>query len=278
MLADRQKISYDYPFMAHQQRTSDLFFLHEQIATRYYKRQKNQKSNLFLVQDIRAHQEPIWVAKFSPCGFYLATGGKDGVLKVWQTHLVKSSAKERMNRKKKTSQRDSGRLSGDDISFGDKSDESSGSQRQTEEERESHIQKYYHLIESVPLRQYWEHEYDIVDLSWQTKRDERGKIVKSQVLATCSLDQKVIIWKIDKEGPDKIFDLKDAPTCLEFHPELETIFVTGSLDQTIRRWSIDSTDKCLEEIQTYEYITALAYQPNGKRLIVGLSTGTCNVY
>jgi len=63
--------------------------------------------------------------------------------------------------------------------------------------------------------------------------------MKSQLLATCSLDQKVILWRIGKEGPEKVFDLRDSPTCIAFHPELENIFITGSLDQTIRRWSID---------------------------------------
>lgn len=53
--------------------------------------------------------------------------------------------------------------------------------------------------------------------------------------------------------------MKDAPTCISFHPELENIFVTGSLDQTIRRWSIDQPENSLDEIETYDYITALAY-------------------
>jgi len=89
----------------------------------------------------------------------------------------------------------------------------------------------------------------------------------------------VILWNIDKDGPIKIFEVKDAPTCISFHPELENIFVTGSLDQSIRRWSIDQPDDCLEVIHTANDITALAYQPNGKRLIVGYkSTGNFSVY
>ena len=85
-------------------------------------------------------------------------------------------------------------------------------------------------MDPLPLRQYWEHEFDIVDLSWQTSKDNRGKIQKSQLIATCSLDSKVILWNIDKEGPENVFELMDAPTCISFHPELENIFVTGSLD------------------------------------------------
>jgi WD repeat-containing protein 44 len=88
----------------------------------------------------------------------------------------------------------------------------------------------------------------------------------------------VILWNIEKETPEKIYDLRDSPTCISFHPEIDNIFVTGSLDQTLMTWDIESTEKCLDEIYTNDSITALAYQPNGKNLIVGLSTGTCNVY
>lgn len=95
---------------------------------------------------------------------------------------------------------------------------------------------------------YCEHEYDIVDLSWQTRRDEQGEIKNSNLLVTCSLDFKIILWNIDKETPEKVYDLKDAPTCIAFHPELENIFVSGSLDQTIRRWSIEDTEKPIQEI------------------------------
>jgi WD repeat-containing protein 44 len=48
---------------------------------------------LFLVQGIRAHNGPIWVAKFSPDGQFLATGGQDAVLKIWQVNRVQTQAK-----------------------------------------------------------------------------------------------------------------------------------------------------------------------------------------
>lgn len=41
------------------------------------------------MQDIRAHQEPVWAVKFSPCGLYLATAGKDGALKIWMVYTHK---------------------------------------------------------------------------------------------------------------------------------------------------------------------------------------------
>jgi WD40 repeat protein len=57
--------------------------MHE-IVPMQLKKKHRHEFQLFLVQDIKAHSDSIWVAKFSPCGMYLATGGKDAVLKIWQ--------------------------------------------------------------------------------------------------------------------------------------------------------------------------------------------------
>lgn len=41
--------------------------------------------SLYCIQKLdNAHSDSIWVAKFSHCGRYLATGGKDCCLKVWR--------------------------------------------------------------------------------------------------------------------------------------------------------------------------------------------------
>lgn len=51
--------------------------------------------NLHVVQEIgNAHSDSIWVAKFSPCGKYLATGGKDACLKVWRVKGTKQTDDE----------------------------------------------------------------------------------------------------------------------------------------------------------------------------------------
>ena len=61
----------------------DKYLLHERIPTKTFRKYAHE-FDLYLVQDVRAHSDSIWVARFSPCGQYLATGGKDAVLKIWQ--------------------------------------------------------------------------------------------------------------------------------------------------------------------------------------------------
>ena len=61
-----------------------LQFMHAKEAITASNKGKT-KMNLYAVQEIvQAHSDSIWVAKFSPCGNYLATGGKDAVLKIWK--------------------------------------------------------------------------------------------------------------------------------------------------------------------------------------------------
>ena len=56
----------------------------EKVATRIEKKNRKVFFDLNMVQTIRAHQSSIWVSSFSKDGKHLATGGKDGNLKVWK--------------------------------------------------------------------------------------------------------------------------------------------------------------------------------------------------
>ena len=56
---------------------------HEQYLTKLHKK-STQDFDWYLVQGFKAHSDSIWVAKFSPDGQFLATGGKDSILKIWQ--------------------------------------------------------------------------------------------------------------------------------------------------------------------------------------------------
>lgn len=62
--------------------------MHDKVELATSNRAKS-SLNLHVVQEItNAHSDSIWVAKFSPCGKYLATGGKDACLKVWRVKVV----------------------------------------------------------------------------------------------------------------------------------------------------------------------------------------------
>jgi len=120
------------------------------------------------------------------------------------------------------------------------------------------------------LREYREHEYDILDIAWCKN--------KPNLLLTCSFDHQVILWDLLKERHVEIFEHSDVPTKVAFNPDLDNLFVTGSLDKTMRLWNIDQKSKPLDTQLTQDHITALCFSHEGERLVVGLATGQCVIY
>ena len=83
-------------------------------------------------QEIQGHTDSIWVAKFSCDGMYLATGGKDAVLKVWKA--IEPHEAEGMH-----------------IYF------------------QAHVTlvlEIFPVFHAEPTREYREHEHDILDIAW----------------------------------------------------------------------------------------------------------------
>ena len=60
-------------------------------------------------------------------------------------------------------------------------------------------------------RSYLKHVFDIIDLDWSAD---------SKRILTASVDNKAILWSLDKDQPLQIFDHGDIVSCVCFHPSV----------------------------------------------------------
>lgn len=103
----------------------------------------NKKSHVelsatYMVQKIDGHKGKIWSLKFSPDGKFLATGGEDGVVKIWRITLSDSLFASFMRQQEPISQQEALVL---------------------------FPQKAFH-IEETPFQELYGHTGDVLDLAW----------------------------------------------------------------------------------------------------------------
>ncbi|CCF57954.1 hypothetical protein KAFR_0D03060 [Kazachstania africana CBS 2517] len=199
-------------------------------------------------------QTAIWSTKFSKDGKYMATAGKDGVLRIWK---VISSPVERweLDRIEKSNnvsmQQTLAKLK----------------QPQKNKNNTESVNLYAPLFRPKPVKVFKEHHYDILDLDWS----------KNNFILTASMDKTVRLWHVDRKESLKTFVHADFVTGAKFHPNDDRFFITGCLDHKCRLWSIVDSEV------SYEYdcgdlITSIAISPvDGKFTVVGTFNGWIHV-
>ncbi|XP_050377643.1 uncharacterized protein LOC126794888 [Argentina anserina] len=193
-------------------------------------------------QEIQAHNGYIWTMKFSPDGQYLATGGEDGVVRIWRVTSDASNylmAQGNLDRKLKKIK------SGCRVIFPDNS----------------------FRIEESPLQEFFGHTCDVLDLAWSN----------SNHLISSSMDKTVRLWEVGCSQCLNVFHHKDYVTCVQFNPLDDNYFISGSIDGKVRVWGL-SEMRVVDWADVRDVITAICYQPDGKGFAVGSLAGTCRFY
>ncbi|CAO2042218.1 unnamed protein product [Urochloa humidicola] len=210
-------------------------------------------SAVYMDQEIRAHKGSIRVMKFSPSGWYLASGGEDCVVRIWQIIEVEVSPKLYKGE--------------DPYEKVEKVQVFKTNIGKGQNHALAVIPKKAFRISETPLHEFQGHTSDILDMTWS----------KSDYLLTSSKDKTVRLWKPGCDGCLAVFKHKDYVTCVQFNPIDERYFISGSLDGKARIW--DVLDKRVTDwADTRNIITALSYQPDGKGFIVGTLAGACRFY
>ncbi|KAF8110630.1 hypothetical protein N665_0081s0060 [Sinapis alba] len=225
-------------------------------------------SALHMCQEIQAHEGSIWTIKFSPDAHYLASGGHDQVIHVWEVQECELMS---MNEGSLTpihpSLSDS---SGNEMAYVEKKKKGKGSSGR---KNSNQIPDYVHVPETVfsfsekPVCSLKGHLADILDLSWS----------KSQLLLSSSMDKTVRLWDLETRTCLKLFAHNDYVTCIQFNPVDENYFISGSLDAKIRIWSIQNR-QVVEWSDLHEMVTAACYTPDGQGAFIGSNKGICRAY
>ncbi|RYO76414.1 hypothetical protein DL766_000512 [Monosporascus sp. MC13-8B] len=141
---------------------------------------------------------PIWAIEFSKDGKYLATGGRDRVLRVWG---VLATPEDRQ-------------------AF---EEEENAADAEGKQQRLSAP-----VFHTKPIREFVGHTGDILDLSWS----------KNNFLLSSSMDRTVRLWHLSRPECLCTFKHNDFVTSIAFHPRDDRFFLAGSLDANLRLWSI----------------------------------------
>ncbi|KAL5715024.1 hypothetical protein ACHQM5_016912 [Ranunculus cassubicifolius] len=205
-------------------------------------------------QLIQAHKGIIWTMKFSPDGHYLASGGEDGVVRIWRITSTDTSCKYFTSKDaSKFVHRERGRklLPG----------------RKSVKPPSVIIPQKIFKIDETPLHEFYGHTDEVLDLCWS----------KSNCILSSSKDETVRMWKVGSDECLQVFPHNNYVTCIQFNPVDDGYFISGSIDGKVRVWGV-SESRVVDWADVKEIITAVCYQPDGEGFIVGSISGQCRFY
>ncbi|KAF5734957.1 hypothetical protein HS088_TW15G00456 [Tripterygium wilfordii] len=231
------------------------------------KKRSKELSSLYAVQELVAHEGSILTMKFSLDGRYLATGGEDGIVRVWK--VIEDQRLDRldipdndpscmyftMDQLSKINTVDTGKEKIDKI------------KRKPSDSTFVVLPSKVFRISENPLHVFHGHSGDVLDISWS----KRGFLLSS------SVDKTVRLWQVGCDRCLRIFSHNDYVTCVDFNPLDDNYFISGSIDGKVRIWEVLGC-RVVDYIDVRDIVTALCYRPDGKGGIVGSMTGKCRFY
>ncbi|EPY52938.1 WDR44 family WD repeat protein [Schizosaccharomyces cryophilus OY26] len=125
----------------------------------------------------------------------------------------------------------------------------------------------FSIFEPEPVLSCTGHRAEVLCVSWS----------KNDFLLTASSDRTVRLWHPRLNRCLAIFQHNEIVTCVSFHPTDDRFFVSGTLDHRIQLWSV-LEHKTLQWNQLEYSISAICFQPNGQRIIVGMFYGMCALF
>ncbi|EES11277.1 hypothetical protein BDA96_06G199300 [Sorghum bicolor] len=239
---------------------------YERVKVRCYRKWSKELSAVYQGQVIKGHDGAILTMKFSPDGQFLASGGEDGVVRVWavtQSEDCKIPVDDPSCVYLKA-HRQSGLAPV--VADNEKKCKVKGV-KQSADSACVVIPTMVFQISEEPLHEFCGHSGDVLCLSWSDNKH----------LLSASTDKTVRLWEIGSANCITVFPHSNFVTCVQFNPTNENRFISGSIDGKIRVWDIPRCS-VIDWVDIRDIITAVCYRPDGKGAVVGTITGNCRFY
>ncbi|CAD6201630.1 unnamed protein product [Miscanthus lutarioriparius] len=242
----------------------------DRVKVRPYKKRSKELSAVYKGQVIKAHEGAIVTMKFSSDGQFLATGGEDGVVRVWRVVEGKRPDDRDFIEDDPScvffTVNENSELAPINSCEGGKGKHNKSSKGATNPACVVIPHRTFALSED-PVHEFRGHHDVILDLSWSKNRE----------LLSASMDKTVRLWKIGCDSCLKVFSHNNYVTCIQFKPTNDNYFISGCIDGMVRIWDVP---RCLvvDWVVSKEIITAVCYRPDGKGAVVGTITGNCRYY
>ncbi|XP_062209617.1 uncharacterized protein LOC133911402 isoform X2 [Phragmites australis] len=242
----------------------------DRVKVRPHKKRSKELSAVYKGQVIKAHEGAIVTMKFSCDGQYLATGGEDGVVRVWRV-MEGERPDDRDFAEDDPScvfftVNENSELAPINLCEGGKGKHNKSSKGAADPACVVIPHRTFALSED-PVHVFHGHDDVILDLSWSKNRE----------LLSASMDKTVRLWKVGCNSCLKVFCHNNYVTCIQFKPTNDKYFISGCIDGMVRIWDVPRC-QVVDWADCKEIVTAVCYRPDGKGAVVGTITGTCRYY
>ncbi|XP_060206744.1 uncharacterized protein LOC132634732 [Lycium barbarum] len=233
-------------------------------------KESKELSSLYTGQEFLAHEGSISTMKFSPCGQYLASAGKDGTVRIWRV-----IADEIPNNLNNAHDSDSSCLyfslthTSKLASLNNNKEKISGSKMKRKSSESVCVVfplKIFRILEN-PLHEFHGHRGEVLALSWS----------RNGYLLSSSVDKTARLWQVGQDQCLGVYSHNNYVTCVEFNPTDDNFFISGSIDGKIRLWEVHGC-RVIDWTDVKEIVTAVCYCPDGKGGVVGSMDGNYRFY
>ncbi|KAL5216181.1 hypothetical protein ABZP36_007582 [Zizania latifolia] len=241
---------------------------YERIKVRSYRKRSKELSALYQGQVIKAHDGAILTMKFSPDGQFLASGGEDGIVRVWAV-IQSEDCKIPLDDSSCVYLKVRHKYGIVHVNVEDVKKLRIKGLKKSDEFTCVVIPTMVFRISEEPVHEFRGHSGDVLDLSWSSDKH----------LLSASTDKTVRLWEIGSVTASciRVFPHSNFVTCVHFNPADENFFISGSIDGKIRVWDIHGSS-VVDWVDIRDIVTAACYRPDGKGAVVGTITGNCRFY